>query len=45
MDWMNNILDEENLELNVKFASLFVLNFECLKDFLLTKLGVFIQII
>lgn len=38
MDWVNNILDEDNLELNVKFASLFVLNFECLKDFVVNKI-------
>ncbi|WP_104803272.1 hypothetical protein [Blautia marasmi] len=35
---MNNIFDEDNLELNVKFASLFVLNFECLKDFVVNKI-------
>lgn len=32
MEWIKNILDEENLEVNIKFVSLFVLNFECLKD-------------
>lgn len=33
----NNILDENILKFNVNFAALFVLNFECLKDYIITQ--------
>lgn len=36
MDNWNNILDEDILKTNVNFAALFVLNFECLKDYIIT---------
>ena len=32
-EWIN-ILDEDILKANVHFATLFVLNFECLKEFI-----------
>jgi len=38
MDWINNIFDEENLKMNVQFAALFVLNYECLKDFVVNQI-------
>lgn len=37
MDKWNNILDENILKSNVNFAALFVLNFECLKDYVVTQ--------
>ena len=37
MDNWNNILDENILKPNILFAALFVLNFECLKDYIITK--------
>ena len=37
MDWMNNIFDEKTLKVNIQFASLFVLNYECLKDFVVNQ--------
>lgn len=37
MDWISNIFDEENLKANIQFAALFVLNYECLKDFVVNQ--------
>ncbi len=37
MDNWNNILDEDILKSNINFAALFVLNFECLKDYIITQ--------
>lgn len=37
MDNWNNILDEEILKANINFAALFVLNFECLKDYIVSQ--------
>lgn len=38
MDCWNNILDEEILKFNINFSALFVLNFECLKDYMINQL-------
>ena len=35
--WIN-ILDEDNLKPNVNFAAMFVLNFECLKDYIIDQI-------
>lgn len=37
MDNWNNILNEDVLKFNINFAALFVLNFECLKDYIITQ--------
>lgn len=37
MDNWNNLLDEDILKANINFAALFVLNFECLKDYIVTQ--------
>lgn len=37
MDNWENILDEDILKTNINFAALFVLNFECLKDYVVTQ--------
>lgn len=37
-DWIKNIFDEETLKSNIQFAALFVLNYECLKDFAVNQL-------
>lgn len=37
MDNWNNILNEDILKANINFAALFVLNFECLKDYIVTQ--------
>ncbi len=37
MNTWNNILDEESLKSSIIFAALFVMNFECLKDFVVTQ--------
>lgn len=37
MDNWNNILNEDILKSNINFAALFVLNFECLKDYIITQ--------
>lgn len=37
MDNWNNLLDEDTLKVNINFAALFVLNFECLKDYIITQ--------
>lgn len=37
MDNWNNILNEDVLKFTVNFAALFVLNFECLKDYIITQ--------
>ena len=37
MDKWKNILDESILKQNVLFAALFVMNFECLKDFIISQ--------
>lgn len=36
-DW-KNILDEDILKTNINFAAIFVLNYECLKDFIISKI-------
>ncbi|MBD5486152.1 MAG: hypothetical protein HDR18_11655 [Lachnospiraceae bacterium] len=41
MDNWINILDENILKTNINFAILFVLNFECLKDFIVTQIREF----
>ena len=41
MDNWNNILNEDILKSNINFAALFVLNFECLKDYIITQPGDF----
>ena len=41
MDYWNNILDEDNLKPNVNFAAMFVLNYECLKDFVVSQIRTF----
>ena len=41
MDNWINILDENILKTNINFATLFVLNFECLKDFIITQIREF----
>lgn len=41
MDNWINILDENILKTNVNFAALFVLNYECLKDFVVTQIREF----
>ena len=38
MDKWKNILDENILKYNVSFAAIFVLNYECLKDFIISKI-------
>lgn len=38
MDCWNNILDEEILKFNVNFSAMFVLNYECLKDYMISQL-------
>lgn len=37
LDNWNNILNEDVLKFNINFAALFVLNFECLKDYIITQ--------
>ena len=37
MDNWSNILDENVLKTNVNFVALFVLNFECLKDYIVSQ--------
>lgn len=37
MDNWNNILNKDVLKFNINFAALFVLNFECLKDYIITQ--------
>lgn len=37
LDNWNNILNEDVLKFTVNFAALFVLNFECLKDYIITQ--------
>lgn len=41
LDNWNNILNEDVLKFNINFAALFVLNFECLKDYIITQLRTF----
>lgn len=41
MDNWINILDENILKTNINFVALFVLNFECLKDFIVTQIREF----
>ena len=38
MDNWNNILNEKNLKPNVNFAAMFVLNFECLKEYIVSQI-------
>lgn len=40
-DWISNIFNEDLLKTNVCFASLFVLNFECLKEFVVNQVRYF----
>ena len=42
MDNWKNILDENILKFNVNFAAIFVLNYECLKDYVIIRLEIFI---
>lgn len=37
MDNWKNILDENILKFNVNFAAIFVLNYECLKDYVINQ--------
>lgn len=37
LDNWKNILDENILKFNINFAALFVLNYECLKDYIVTQ--------
>lgn len=37
LDNWNNILNEDILKSNISFAALFVLHFECLKDYIITQ--------
>ena len=37
MDKWKNILDENILKYNVSFAAIFVLNYECLKDYIINQ--------
>ena len=37
-EWVENLLDEKNLKKNIEFASLFILNYECLKDFIVNQI-------
>ena len=41
LDNWNNISNEDILKSNINFAALFVLNFECLKDYIITQPGDF----
>ena len=41
MDNLNNLLDEDSLKLNVNFAAMFVLNYECLKEYVISQVRVF----
>ena len=41
MDFWNNILDENILKTNVNFAAMFVLNYECLKDYVINQIREF----
>lgn len=41
MDNWNNILNEDILRSNINFAALFVLNFEYLKDYIITQPRIF----
>lgn len=43
MDELLNILDEDILMENLKFASLFILNYECLSDYLVTQMKSFLS--
>ena len=43
MDRWKNILDEDVLKQNVLFAALFVMNFECLKDYVITQVRGFFE--
>lgn len=43
MDKWKNILDEDILKRNVLFAALFVMNFECLKDYVITQVRGFFE--
>lgn len=38
MDNWNNILDENILKTNINFASVFVMNYECLKEFVIEQI-------
>ena len=40
---LKNILDENTLQDNIKFAALFILNFECLKEFIVTEMRDFFE--
>ena len=38
MEHWKNILDEDILKTNINFAAIFVLNYECLKDFIISQI-------
>lgn len=39
MDNWANILDENIIKTNVNFAALFVMNYECLKDYVISQVN------
>lgn len=38
MDNLKNILDEDTLKTNINFAAIFVMNYECLKEFVIEQI-------
>lgn len=38
IEWIKNMFEEETLKSNVQIAALFVLNYECLKDFAINQI-------
>lgn len=43
VDNWKNILDENILKTNINFAAVFVMNYECLKEFVIEQVRIFIQ--
>lgn len=41
MDYWKNILDENILKTSINFATVFVLNYECLKEFIIEQVRIF----
>ena len=41
MDEFQNLFDEDTLRKNIEFASLFVLNYECLKEYVVNQVREF----
>ena len=41
MDYWKNILDESILRTNINFAAVFVMNYECLKEFVIEQVRIF----